>query len=85
MKLYYFGPDSYSEEFSVMAESNEAAIEYIRKYCKEKDEEINLMKMRNEDAGDILEHYYSKSFEENLKNGTYYEFGVGEVLETEIS
>lgn len=38
MKTFYFNPDNYGSTFVVMAKTYEEALQYVTKYCKDKDE-----------------------------------------------
>lgn len=66
MKLYYFKQDSYSEEYTVMADSEEDAIKYVHTYM--------------ENNGYTEDDIARKMKEFDIKI-----FGVGQVIETEVS
>jgi len=79
MKIYYFDPNNYGQQYFVMAESRSEAIKYLTKYF---DEEIK--KETDKDFVEILKE--EKDVAINLKDDyTLEEFDVGEVIVTEIS
>lgn len=76
LAIYYFNPNDYGEQYSVLAESKESALEYVINYIKEE--------MKRWDN-----NYYDKWLEatvDSLPDGyTIDIFNIGQVIATELS
>lgn len=76
MRMYHFSSGTYGEEYHVMATSKEDALGYLSKYCDEL--EMDLL--------DCMKTYYTSQYEFFKNNPQFiFEFGEGEVLQTEVS
>jgi hypothetical protein len=77
MKLYHLNPNDYDNEFFVMAESPEKALEYI----------VNHLGYLS-DGKNIYEDHYQKFKKSNIEclpdKYSLDDYGLGEVIESEI-
>jgi len=83
MKLYYFNPNNYGQQYFVCAESKQDAIDYLLKYLKKKslDENECYREIYNETFECFKKAYVDKSIELEY---TIEEHDVGDVVQTEI-
>lgn len=80
MKLYYLNPNGYGEQFFVMAESKEKAMESILKYIK------GMSRMEGDYWDNEHENFSKLHKEGKLANGySLNEFSEGQVIRSEIA
>lgn len=78
MKLYFFNPNTYDLEFSVMEKSKGDAVEKVKEYLFKEKQERPF-------ASDEYERWKDASANDLPGKYTIEEYDVGEVVETESS
>jgi len=75
MKLYYFDPETYGDQFFVMAKNKQAAIKHVLNYLESNFKDLNFP------------NHYKEAWVKIKAGDTFVikEFEEGEVIESEIS